>query len=566
VYSTNVSPNGEYALDFVDGLERCVMRDALSGNELVEGGCGIESWSGDGSMALIWDTTCSVGELEGSVCVSGRYVGQATPTPENEDEAAQDVYVPGAPCVVGEDYRDGLTPSDATPIPESGARTPEYYAAAGRFPESSFRITFSACVERRSESRRAEVTWFKDGTDRSRFDVTEIVDDRKQFRLTYIVSGDDLTVCSERLGPYLNAFFAGFGDDLGGDDFAQRVDELAEHERACMSDPHRALFFFAPIGGLIASDVFTEAGFDDLLTVNEDVDRHGVWVDSGSREIAGHAASCYERWLAPSETVCLNAGGLPLYKSKQSVSMQAVSVDSTVSDNDFELPHEIKAEIGRCFPREDGPNDSIDLEAAVEDGNIEKAIEASLLTLDDLDCSWSEPLEKRDHDSDDSACGPFCCLGPTRDDIGLLEVRTEFAVVEKYRNLDPYESNHLTQAVFYDAGDGAEVYMDQVRAYWDACTEHTFEEEDGDLITMRARELETDLGDDSVSYLLTFNHNAYGDFVIHYARVGNLATATSFYDGMLGIRDPERYRAVGPAGAIMELAVDKLEALSVHLE
>jgi hypothetical protein len=260
--------------------------------------------------------------------------------------------------------------------------------------------------------------------------------------------------------------------------------------------------------------------------------------------------------------MCFSDEGTPLYASAETT-LLAATVDASVSEDDFKVPYDVEADIGRCFPREDEPPRQIDVDRAIDHRDIEDALSSALLTLEDLDCTWSDPLDVDDEsDENDDDCYQTCCAGPNRDELEFDEARTELAVIRDYSDLDPYEENHLRQSVrSYRDGIAAQ-YMQQVRDYWAACSEQTFENERGDLITMHATELTTHYGDESVGYLLTYNHNAYGDYVIQYVRKSDLVTVMSYYDGALGIRDPKRTRAVRPAEALLSLAAEKLEELA----
>ena len=84
---------------------------------------------------------------------------------------------------------------------------------------------------------------------------------------------------------------------------------------------------------------------------------------------------------------------------------------------------------------------------------------------------------------------------------------------------------------------------------------------------MHARRLDAPAyGDQSDVYLITFNHNAYGDFVLTYIRRGNVLTLLAYYDGALGVRDPDRTRAVRPAASIAKVADTKLADLATRLQ
>jgi hypothetical protein len=572
VSSSWFSPNGLYTIEGT--LEDCALKNVVSGERVVEGGCGLGDWTADSRYALVWDVACSsIRDGDSDRCIAGRFQGFATPEPEPEDDSDEDVYVPGPACDPAEQSNIPITPSDATPLATPDAATPEYYTSLERFFEADFKVRYVACMNIEREPREVEVSWTKDGTKRARFDVPFVMDD-KLFELTYIMRNDDVVICSARLGAYLKAVFGPFDREprpFGADprlEFAESVEPLTKHQRSCISDPYGALFFWVPFSDF-SDDPFSDAGVEDPMAIDEYTeadpqDDFGSYVNAGTRTIAGHEATCYHQSGYRASMFCFGADGVLLSASGRA-SLVATSVES-MEEEDFEPPHDIRAEIARCFPREVNEHDAVDLDEALDDGDMEKALKSALLVFDDLDCGWEYPLEDEEEDEDaDSSCSLFCCTGTETRLVDMVEVSREFAQIARYGSVEPYQEDFLRQTIRYDEGDGALEYMDRVRQYWIDCAVHTFENERGEIITARTTEIDLDEGDDSAAFLMTFNHPAYGDYVFEYIRVGKLVTSLMFYDGSLGIRDPERRRVIGPALQLSERVVEKLRELDAKL-
>lgn len=77
--STYFSPNGQFRI--AGSLYDCDLVDDTTGEIVVEdGGCGIEDWSRDSSLALVWDTLCGLPGLSRTKCVSGRAIDATEPS------------------------------------------------------------------------------------------------------------------------------------------------------------------------------------------------------------------------------------------------------------------------------------------------------------------------------------------------------------------------------------------------------------------------------------------------------------------------------------------------------
>lgn len=566
--NSELSPDGRIVLDPLDALYTCALTNIETSERLVEGGCGLENWTTDSKQVLLWGTACSGPPLvKSQQCVDGR-LQRPIPTPTATiDLSSGHRYTPGPTCDVASARRSPLTPPASTPVPADNVPTPEYYAALKRFVRSRFKVTYTACMPTKTGNEQQTVTWYKDGANVNRFDLRVVMGTDTSFDLTYIENGEHFVVCGTDLGDYLKASF----DRLDGVDapqleqFYDAIKPFREYGNACIQDDHHKLVFDAAFEVPSEGNPLRSAGVRDPREIDlakldaNDVRAFGSNPTLGTRTIAGRTATCFGNAFGEH---CFGDDGI-LLSSSGGGSIEASEATNDVQQTDLDPPFELKTEIPRCFPQDAVPTEPVGaVSTAVSQQDFASAVKIATLGLNDLPCSWSSASSTG---GGGSGCAGCCDGQPGHETDGTFENRADFDVSETLGETS-LVIDHLEQRVTYDPRGRLGASLTRIEAYWDSCRTHTFQDSHGDQITVHAQRLEAPAyGDQSDVYLLTFNHNAYGDYVLTYIRHANVLSLLVYYDGALGVRDPDRDRAVQAAAAIAKKADAKLAELSTQL-
>jgi hypothetical protein len=530
-----LSPDGQYAIDGT--LYSCNLIDFATKDVIVaDGGCGFEDWTRDSKFAVTWDL-CS-GPEDAARCVAGRAIDpqKIPPTPTTEADAtraAEDVYVEGPVCDPDAPPSSPLVPSNL-PAPEFGASTPDYYAVLLQFYESTSKVIYRVCDEtsfRDSEHREFELTWVKEGTSRARFEMPAILPaDQKAFDFVHVFDGGAAYTCGERIGRYLETVFQPIDSSSYRDEpdpWFEAAEDYFGAENRCFRDDSGAIFLDRPFQ--VFDDALGSTGIDDpreadLSTLRAgDPSDWGTYWNIGTRNIAGIEATCFRVPGFDDSERCFSEDGALLFAQSQT-RIEAISVESA-GESDFELPFDVEAEIPRCFPREDPtPRPTFDVQERIERRDFESALSTALLQATDLSCEWRDGAEFAPG-GDSRECG----------DASDVEVLDSMARAQVYLAKvsdfggEEYPEELLRHRLYYVADDDPVEIVGALRAYFADCSGSSFENDDGEVVTMslEAVPVEDPLGEESAAFYATYNHPSYPHVFILYWVEGRLLSSLS---------------------------------------
>ncbi|MEX2245451.1 MAG: hypothetical protein WEC75_02075 [Dehalococcoidia bacterium] len=220
----------------------------------------------------------------------------------DDDDADGDAPQATAPAGDGGDDGDGGDGGD-------GGDSGDLREVGESFVDATFTVTYNVSGGG-AELGISQMTMYKDGQDRFRFDSTS-TEAGEETSFSFISNGDTGLIC-----------FAG-GAGLGA------VFGVESDEGVCIEN-NDAVPIENPFSGL-AADVEDLSGLEVL--------------DTSEREIAGRSAKCYRTrdTTTSEETEACFDDGILLYVSTpgDGFSLEATEASGEVSDSDFEAPYEI---------------------------------------------------------------------------------------------------------------------------------------------------------------------------------------------------------------------------------
>jgi hypothetical protein len=212
----------------------------------------------------------------------------------------------GQPTVV-----ETPTSDDSDSGSGNGADDAELREAIDRFVGSTYRAEYE--LTGTGADGLGQMTMFKDGRDRLRFDVSSDVEG-EAFDGSFIINGQDAVFCAEG-----DAFaeIPGIDASAGGVCFRTAADDETN-----------------PFAGI--EDIFGDLENEDLTLL-----------DKSEKEVAGEDTTCYRMRSAEGDvsTACLNDDGVLLETTDEAdggSTMRATSFSNDVSDGDFDPPYEVQ--------------------------------------------------------------------------------------------------------------------------------------------------------------------------------------------------------------------------------
>jgi hypothetical protein len=203
--------------------------------------------------------------------------------------------------------------TEGTATDAAGGDSGELRGVAAKFAQATFRATYQVSGDL-SGLTNAEITIYKDGADRIRFDFAG-EQDGQAYQASFIESAADSYLCIS------GEAAASFGELLGTDTSAGVCLKSAP------DDPNN------PVGSIL----------DELQSFSADT------VELQSKEemqIAGQDATCYtvrDTETSTTNTACFNGDGVLLAAGPSgAMDLNATSVSAEVSASDFEPPYPVQ--------------------------------------------------------------------------------------------------------------------------------------------------------------------------------------------------------------------------------
>jgi hypothetical protein len=237
---------------------------------------------------------------------------------------------------------------------------------------------------------------------------------------------------------------------------------------------------------------------------------------------------------------CFSEKGVLLF-AQSHTRIEAVRVEE-VEASDFELPFEIEAVIPRCFPREDPTaTPTFDIRERVERRDFASALSTALLTAADLSCDWQEtPAEFRG--------GRRECADSTNVQVmnTLASAESNLAQIRQFGD-DSFPEMLLRHRLYFMGDEDPSVLLAALGDYYAACDGSSFENTEGEIITMNVQEVEVDIqvGESAIAFSLTYNHSAYPSWYVLTWRDGPLISSLTLGHFDAG-PNPEFFRELNP--------------------